>query len=89
MTLQGLTTSETEASLSKIWLTKERLKVLVPSTCGRRVLDDDGKLWHRFCGAYDEVRCKLIHAARELDREKTERAFCACRDMRQWLEAIA
>jgi len=89
MTAQGLTTAQIEERLSKTWRTKERLKDLVPSLSGRRVIDDDPKLWDRFCWAYDDVRNKLIHAARDLDHDKTERAMTACRDVRRWLDKIA
>lgn len=74
--------------LLQIWRTKERLKELVPSLSGRRLIDDDPKLWDRFCWAYDDIRNKLIHAARELDHNKIERALAACRDVRRWLDTI-
>ncbi len=88
MTDQGLTTTEIEERLSKNWRTKERLKDLVPSLSGRRVIEDDRDLWDRFCWAYDDVRNKLIHAARDLDHDKTERALRACQDVRNWLDKI-
>jgi len=80
MTDQGLTTAQIEEQLGKTWRTKERLKNLVPSRAGRRLIDDDPTLWDRFCWAYD-IRNKLIHAARDLDHHKTERAMTACRDV--------
>jgi hypothetical protein len=89
MTAQGLAVAEIEERLGRIWRTKERLKDLVPSICGRRVIDDDRMLWDRFCWAYDDIRNKLIHSARELDQDRTERAVRACRDVRQWLDTIA
>ena len=85
---QGLSESEIEEKLSKTWRTKERLKDLVPSLAGRRLIDDDRDLWDRFCWAYDDIRNKLIHAARDLDYEKTKRAVAACRDVGQWLDLI-
>jgi hypothetical protein len=85
---QGLTASDIEERLGKIWRTKERLKDLVPSVTGHGLIDDDPKLWDRFCWAYDDIRNKLIHAARKLDYEKTERAVAACRDVNQWLNSI-
>lgn len=88
MTAQGLAAADIEERLGRIWRTKERLKDLVPSLSGRRLLDDDPKLWDRFCWAYDDIRNKLIHAARDLDHDKTERAVAACRDVGQWLDAI-
>jgi len=88
MITQGLAVAEIEERLARIWRTKERLKDLVPSICGRRVIDDDRDLWDRFCWAYEDIRNKLIHAARELDHDKTERAVRACRDVRQWLDEI-
>jgi hypothetical protein len=81
MTDQGLTTAQIEEQLGKTWRTKERLKNLVPSLAGRRLIDDDPTLWDRFCWAYDDIRNKLIHAARDLDHHKTERAMTACRDV--------
>jgi hypothetical protein len=89
MTAQGLSGAEIEERLGRIWRTKERLKDLVPALTGRRVIDDDPKLWDRFCWAYDDIRNKLIHAARDLDHDKTERALVACRDVRGWLDAMA
>jgi hypothetical protein len=88
MTTQGLAVVDIEERLGRIWRTKERLKDLVPSLSGRRVIDDDPKLWDRFCWAYDDIRNKLIHAARDLDHDRTERAVAACRDVRRWLDAI-
>jgi hypothetical protein len=89
MVAQGLVANEIESRLNKVWRTKERLKDLVPSLSGRRVIDDDPNLWNRFCWAYDEVRNKLIHAARDLDQDKTGRAVAACRDIRRWLDLNA
>ena len=60
----------------------------MPSLSGRRLIDDDRNLWDRFCWAYDDIRNKLIHAARDLDHDKTERAVTACRDVGRWLNAI-
>lgn len=88
MSTQGLGVAEIEGCLDRIWRTKERLKDLVPSICGRRIIDDDRMLWDRFCWAYEDVRNKLIHSARDLDHDKTERAVRACRDVRQWLDTI-
>ena len=68
MTAQGLPDTDIEERLGRTWRTKERLKELVPSLSGRRLIDDDPKLWDRFCWAYDDIRNKLIHAARDLDR---------------------
>jgi hypothetical protein len=81
MTEQGLTAVQIEEQLGKTWRTKERLKDLVPSLAGRRLIIDDQPLWDRFCWAYDDIRNKLIHAARDLDHHKTERAMTACRDV--------
>lgn len=89
MAIQGLQAAEIEERLYRIWRTKERLKDLVPSLSGRRLIDDDPKLWDRFCWAYDDIRNKLIHAARDLDHDKTDRAMTACRDVSRWLDAIA
>ena len=89
MTDLGLTAPQIEARLGKTWRTKERLQDLVPSLTGRRLIDDDQKLWDRFCWAYDDIRNKLIHAARDLDHDKTERTVTACRDVGRWLDAIA
>lgn len=86
---QGLTTTEIEERLSKTWRTKERLKDLVPDLSGRRLSQDNRDLWDRFCWAYDDVRNKLIHAARNLDHDKTERALRACQGVRDWLDKIA
>ena len=88
MAIQGLQAAEIEERLYRIWRTKERLKDLVPSLSGRRLIDDDPKLWDRFCWAYDDVRNKLIHAARDLDHDKTDRAMTACRDVSRWLDSI-
>ncbi|HUA17738.1 MAG TPA: hypothetical protein VMB25_03270 [Bryobacteraceae bacterium] len=88
MKAQGLSTPDIEERLGRIWRTKERLKDLVPSLAGRRMIDDDPKLWDHFCWAYDDIRNKLIHAARDLDHDKTERAVSACRDVGRWLDAI-
>jgi hypothetical protein len=88
MTTQGVPAAEIEERLGKVWRTKERLKDLVPSLSGRRLIDDDPNLWDRFCWAYDDIRNKLIHAARDLDHAKTERAIAACRDVRRWLDEI-
>jgi hypothetical protein len=89
MTAQGFTAAQIEDRLGKIWRTKDRLRDLVPSLSGRRLIDDDPNLWDRFCWAYDDIRNKLIHSARDLDLDKTERAMTACRDVRQWLDRIA
>jgi len=89
MTAQGLSAADIEERLGRIWRTKDRLKDLVPSLSGHRLIDDDSKLWDRFCWAYDDIRNKLIHAARDLDHDKTERAVSACRDVGRWLDAIA
>lgn len=89
MTDQGLTATEIEASLSKSWRTKERLKDLVPHLTGHRLIDDDPNLWDRFCWGYDDIRNKLIHAARDLDYDRAGRAVTACRDVSQWLDAMA
>jgi hypothetical protein len=88
MTAQGLPDTDIEERLGRTWRTKERLKELVPSLSGRRLIDDDPTLWDRFCWAYDDIRNKLIHAARDLDHDKTERAVAACRDVGRWLNAI-
>lgn len=61
----------------------------MPSLTGHRLIDDDPKLWDRFCWAYDDIRNKLIHAARDLDYDRTDRALRACRDVSQWLNAMA
>jgi hypothetical protein len=89
MTEQGFTAVQIEEQLGKTWRTKERLKDLVPSLAARRLIIDDPTLWDRFCWAYDDIRNKLIHAARDLDHHKTERAMTACRDVSRWLDAIA
>lgn len=86
---QGITAAELEGRLSKTWRTKERLKDLGPSLTGHRLIDDDPKLWDRFCWAYDDIRNKLIHAARDLDYDKADRAVRACRDVSQWLNTMA
>jgi hypothetical protein len=88
MAHQGMQPAEIEERLDRLWRTKERLKDLLPSLVGRRLIDDDPKLWDRFCWAYDDIRNKLIHAARDLDYDKTERAISACRDVRAWLDTI-
>jgi hypothetical protein len=88
MTAQGLSAADIEERLGRIWRIKDRLKDLVPSLSGHRLIDDDSKLWDRFCWAYDDIRNKLIHAARDLDHDKTERAVSACRDIGRWLDAI-
>ena len=85
---QGLTNAQIEENLGKTWHTKERLKDLVPSLAACRLIDDDRDLWDRFCWAYDDIRNKLIHAARDLDHDKAERAVTACRDVGLWLNAI-
>lgn len=88
MTTHGFSMTEIEERLGRTWRTKERLKDLVPSVCGRRVIDDDQRLWDRFCWAYEDIRNKLIHAARKLDYDRTAKAVQACRDIRQWLDGI-
>jgi hypothetical protein len=45
MAHQGMQPAEIEERLDRIWRTKERLKDLVPSLSGRRLLDDDPNLW--------------------------------------------
>jgi hypothetical protein len=85
---RGLTAAEIEETLGKTWRTKERLKDLVPSLAGRKLIDDDRNLWDRFCWAYDDIRNKLIHAARDLDHDKADRAVTACRDVGRWLDGI-
>jgi hypothetical protein len=37
----------------------------------------------------DDIRNKLIHAARDLDCDKADRAVTACRGVSQWLNAMA
>lgn len=88
MTAQGLAPVKIEERLGKTWRTKERLNDLVPSLSGHRMIDDDPKLWGRFCWAYDDIRNKLLHTARDLDHDKTERAMTACRDVCRWLGYI-
>jgi hypothetical protein len=88
MAAQGLTPPHIEDQLGRTWRTKERLKDLLPSLVGRRLIDDDPALWDRFCWAYDDIRNKLIHAARDLDYARTDRAVTACRDVSRWLDAI-
>lgn len=88
MAAQGLTPPQIEDQLGRTWRTKERLKDLVPSLVGRRLIDDEPALWDRFCWAYEDIRNKLIHAARDLDYARTDRAVTACRDVSRWLDAI-
>lgn len=88
MAAQGLTPPQIEDQLGRTWRTKERLKDLVPSLVGRRLIDDDPALWDRFCWAYEDIRNKLIHAARDLDYARTDRAVTACCDVSRWLDAI-
>jgi hypothetical protein len=88
MAHQGMQPADIEEQLGRIWRTKERLKDLVPSLVGRRLIDDDPNLWNRFCFAYDDIRNKLIHAARDLDHDRAERAISACREVGAWLDAI-
>ena len=88
MAYLGIPPAVIEERLDKIWRTKERLKDLVPSLVGRRLINDDPKLWNRFCWAYDDIRNKLIHSARDLNHDKTERAISACRDVGAWLNTI-
>jgi|CZKX01.1.fsa_nt_gi hypothetical protein len=88
MAHHGMQPADIEERLGRIWRTKERLKDLVPSLAGRRLMDDDPNLWNRFCWAYDDIRNKLIHAARDLDHNKAELAISACRDVGVWLDAI-
>lgn len=89
MSDQGLRPEQIEDALSRTWRTKERLRELVPAVAGRKLITDDRDLWERFCWAYDDIRNKLIHAARELDYSKTETAVKACRDVVQWLNSIS
>jgi hypothetical protein len=89
MALQGLSTAQIEEQLSRNWRTKDRLRVLVPDLAGRKLITDDQALWNRFCWAYDDIRNKLIHAARDLDDTRTETAITACRDVSRWLDSIA
>jgi len=86
---QGMRQAEIDERLDRMWRTKERLKDLVPSLVSRRLIDDDPKLWDQFCWAYDDIRNKLVHAARALDHEKAERAISACRDVSAWLDGVA
>ena len=88
MAHQGMQPADIEERLGRIWRTKERLKDLVAPLVGRRLIDDDPNLWNRFCWAYDDIRNKLIHAARDLDHDKAERAISACRDVGAWLDMI-
>ena len=88
MMQQGLAPAEIQESLDRTWRTKERLKDAVPSFANRRLIDDDRNPWDRFCWAYDEIRNKLIHAARALDYDKTARTVKACREVSQWLDSI-
>jgi hypothetical protein len=89
MRAQALTPVQIEEQLSKTWRIKERLKDLIPSLVGRRLVDDDPNLWDRFCWAYDDIRNKLIHAARDLDHARTGKAVVACRDVSRWLDSLA
>jgi len=88
MATQGLASTDVTALLDRTWRTKDRLKDLVPNLTGRKLSTDDAALWNRFCWAYDDVRNKLIHAARALDHAKTETAVNACRDVHQWLDSL-
>jgi hypothetical protein len=40
-------------------------------------------------GSGPNIRNKLIHAARDLDYDKADRAVRACRDVSQWLNVMA
>jgi hypothetical protein len=88
MAHNGMRPTDIDERLDRNWRTKERLKELVPSFVGRRLIDENPKLWDRFCWAYDDIRNKLIHAARDLDRDNAERAVYACRDVGAWLNTI-
>jgi hypothetical protein len=88
MAHQGMQPADIEERLGRIWRTKERLKDLLPSLVGRRLIDDDPNLWNRLCWAYDDIRNKLIHAAGDLDHDKAERAISACCDVGAWLDTI-
>jgi hypothetical protein len=89
MVLQGLSATQIEDQLGRTWRTKDRLRELVPALVGRKLINDDRGLWDRFCWAYDDIRNKLIHAARDLDYPRTESAITACHDVSLWLNSIA
>jgi hypothetical protein len=61
----------------------------IPLLTSRQLFEDDRNVWDRFCWAYDDIRNKLIHAARDLDQNRTEKAITACREVERWLNSIA
>jgi hypothetical protein len=67
--------------------TKERLKEVLSQATGHS-LAENRELWDRFCIVYDQVRNKLIHAAKEIDQHRSQQAVEACLAVHAWLSDL-
>jgi hypothetical protein len=67
--------------------TKERLKDVLRQSTGHS-LAENRELWDRFCLSYDQVRNKLIHAAKEIDQHRSREAVEACLAVQTWLNKL-
>ena len=88
MLSDGLSHKQVAQRLRSVWPLKRRMKEFVPTYTGKALSVVDNALWARFCWAHDEIRSEFLHAARALDREKTEKAVTACRDVHDWLKSL-
>jgi len=67
--------------------TKERLKEVLSQATGHS-LAENHELWDRFCLIYDQVRNKLIHAAKEIDQHRSGQAVEVCVAVHAWLSDL-
>jgi hypothetical protein len=67
--------------------TKERLKEVLSQATGHS-LTEDRELWDRFCLVYDQVRNKLIHAAKEIDQQRSRQAVEVSLAVQAWLNDL-
>src|SRR5262249_54533803 len=80
----GLDALTVDKKLDQHWRTKERLKELLKEATGH-ALTENPALWDPFCNVYDQVRNRLIHAAKEVDKAKAELCLSTCQNVVEWL----
>jgi hypothetical protein len=67
--------------------TKERLKEVLKQATGHSLAEDQ-ELWSRFCLVYDQVRNKLIHAAKEMNQDRSEQTVGTCLAVQAWIKQL-
>jgi len=73
--------------LERHWRTKERLRELLFEATGH-TLYENIPLWDRFCTIYDQVRNKLIHAAKHIDEPRAKETLKTCREVVDWVSEL-